>query len=268
MFPDLKVWLDHFEYHAQKPRRVPEHITNVLSPEEKQLIAGSIATFQLGEQSAGNSLRRAAQRFARKHDAPQLVRLTELLIREEQHHATLLREFMESHAMPLKHNDWTDHVFRRVRRLAGFELYLSVLVTAELIGNIYYRALEIATGCKRLRALCCMVVADELAHVGYESELLLTLRARRPAPVRGAVDFLHRAFLFAVAAVVWYTHRDVLRRARYRMSTFLRACHAQYSFYLGAPRSSVPPEGIVASACNHVRKLFTAGRSSPLLSKR
>jgi hypothetical protein len=235
MFPDLKVWLDHFEYHAQKTRRVPDNVADILWPDETRLIAKSIATFQLGEQSDGQSLLHAARRFAdKKPDRAHLVRIIELLIREEQHHAELLKEFMQSHDIPLAKSNWTDRIFRFVRRLGGFELYLSVLITAELIGNIYYRALEVSTGCKRLRALCCMMVADELAHIGFESELLLALRAKRSTPVRAAIKLTHHALMFAAACVVWYTHRDVLRRARYTMSTFVRACRAQYAFFLSS----------------------------------
>ena len=55
MLPNLKIWLNHFEYHAQHPRRVPAGLSDVLKPEERRLIARSISAFQLGEQSEGNA---------------------------------------------------------------------------------------------------------------------------------------------------------------------------------------------------------------------
>src|ERR1700677_4361999 len=142
---DLEIWLNHFEHHALRPRRVPHGLSDVLTRDEAQLIASSIATFQLGEQSDGRTLLRAAERFARTNEMPHLVRIVDLLIREERRHASLLRAFMQDHRIPLKSTDWTDRVFRRARRLAGLELHLSVLVSAELIGHVYYRALESAT---------------------------------------------------------------------------------------------------------------------------
>jgi hypothetical protein len=240
MFPDLKIWLNHFEYHAEHPRCIPDGLSNVLRPEERRLIADSIATFQLGEESDGGSLRWAAQRFGEAHGAPALSRITELLIREEQRHATLLRAFMGEHYILPKRRDWTDRVFRRVRRMAGFELYLNVLIAAELIGNVYYRALEVATGCQRLKVLCRTLVADELAHVGFESELLLALRASKPALTQSLSRITHRAFFNAAATVVWLTHRRVLRRAGYYMGSFLRACNAQYDFHLAPAPVKVP----------------------------
>ena len=89
---------------------------------------------------------------------------------------------MAAHGIPTRQHHWTDRVFRRIRKLAELEFSLGVLLTAELIGNVYYRALETVTECQRLRLLCRMMVADELAHIGFESDLLLSMRAQKPAP--------------------------------------------------------------------------------------
>ena len=240
MHLDLEIWLNHFEYHAQHPRVVPAGLADNLKPAERDLIANSIGTFQLGEQSEGATLLRAATRFARAHRSPRLVRIIELFVREEQRHAALLAEFMRDHGIPLRGHDWTDAVFRRVRRLAGFELYLHVLISAELIGNVYYRALEAATGCQRLRVLCRTLVCDELAHVGFESQLLLAVRARWPAVVRLPVRLAHRLFFAGTACVVWLTQRALLRAAGHDVRTFLRACMAQYAFYLDPAPAVLP----------------------------
>jgi hypothetical protein len=235
---DLEIWLNHFEHHALHPRWVPHGLSDVLRPDERRLIASSVATFQLGEQSEGRTLLRAAERFARAKQIPQLVRIVDLLIREEQRHATLLRVFMQDHRIPLKRADWTDRVFRFVRRRAGLQFYVSVLICAELIGNVYYRALETVTDCERLQVLCRTVVSDELAHVGFESQLLLMLRAQRAARPSALTRPAHRLFFAGTAAVVWLTHRSVLRRAGHSGRGFLRSCQAQYDFYLESVSTS------------------------------
>jgi hypothetical protein len=237
---DLEIWLNHFEYHALHPRCAAHGLSDVLRPDERELIANSLATFQLGEQSEGRSLLRAAERFA-AGQVPHLPRIIELLIQEEQRHAALLRAFMQDHRMPLKRNHWTDRSFRFLRRLAGLELYVSVLICAELIGNVYYRALESVTDCERLQVLCRTLVADELAHVGLESQLLFTLRAGRAARLRELTQAAHRIFFASTAAVVWLTHRSVLRSAGHSPRSFLRSCQAQYKFYL-------EPTGVLTSS--------------------
>jgi hypothetical protein len=248
MLTNLRVWLNHFEYHAEQPRGAAGGAANALRPEERRLIARSLATFQLGEQSDGSGLLRAACRFAATHGDELLPRITELFIREEQRHARLLREFMEEHGIPERRRHWTDGIFRRVRRLAGFELYLHVLITAELIGIVYYRALEAATGCQRLRVLCRALLADELAHIGYESELILGLRAQKPPALRTLLRLVHRVFYCAAACAVWLSHRNVLGHAGYTAAGFLRACLSQYAFHLD------PPPACAAAAAHSARR--------------
>ena len=247
MRTDLRIWLDHFEYHSQHRSTLPPGKVDELTPYERRLIAGSIATFQLGEQSEGRSLLSAAQRYEQTHDVQPLARVIAMIIAEEQHHAALLGGFMDQHGIPKKRRDWTDDVFRRVRRLAGFELHLSVLITAEMIGIVYYRALEAATGCRQLRALCHLLVADELAHVGFESDLLLTAQEQKGAIGRVASTLAHKAFFTGAALVVWFTHGRVLRGAGYRLRTYLRACAAQFAFYLESPPIKASTHAVAAS---------------------
>jgi hypothetical protein len=228
---DLEIWLNHFEHHALHPGCVPEGVSDVLRPNERELIASSIATFQLGEQSEGRTLLSAAERFCAGQE-PHLLRIIELLIREERRHASLLGSFMQDHGMALKRADWTDRIFRIIRRLAGLRFYVCVLICAELIGHVYYRALESATDCERLQVLCRTIVSDELAHVGFESQLLFALRTGRAARLGGLTRIAHRIFFATTAVVVWLTHRSVLRGAGHSGRSFLRACRAQYEFYL------------------------------------
>lgn len=253
MQTDLQVWLDHFLYHAGRRSPLPEGDNEGLTAYERRLIADSIATFQLGEQSEGRTLLQAAERFERAHGAEPLARIVQLFISEEQHHAALLGEFMDQHGIARKHSDWTDHVFRWARRLAGFELSTRVLITAELIGIVYYRALERATGCRQLQSLCRILVADELAHVGFESDVLKEIQARRAPVIRAAVALAHGAFLRAVSLVVWLTHRRVLRGAGHSLRTFRRACRDQYTFHLAGPILAARPVPCAESQASSLR---------------
>jgi hypothetical protein len=242
MLLPFNVWLEHFEYHANRVRSIPEDIPNILSPLERRLIGNSIACVQVAEQAQGGHLLRAAYRFAQQRDAAPVSRITELVIREQLQHGALLQNFMAGHDLPLKRTDWMQRIFCSLRRMGELELCLSVILTAELIGHVYYRALETATGCQRLRLLCRMLVADELAHVGFESDLLLAIRARRIGPLRFAVREAHRVFVTGSAAAVWFGHRRVLRAAGYGLFSFVTTCRAQYSFYLQPPRPTTARE--------------------------
>lgn len=207
----------------------------LLSAAERDRIGRSLAIFQLGEQSGGHTLLALARRQAARYRSPALVRITECFVREEQRHAATLLEFMQANGIARLERDWTDAVFRILRRLAGFELAVSVLVTAELVGLQYYRALLNSTGSKRLRAICSLFMQDEALHVAYESELLLALRARRIAPVRAAITLAHGALHVATACVVWIEHRRVLREAGYTAFGFVRTCANHFALYFVPP---------------------------------
>jgi hypothetical protein len=244
---DWGYWLDEFEGRVSRlvVARVPRN--SVLTRDERARIADSIGTFQLGEQSEGRTLLRFAREFGARHACPELGRVTELFIREEQHHAAQLREFMLAHGIALKKRNWTDSIFRQIRRLAGFETAVTILVTAEMVGFVYYRALARATQNTYLRTICRQMCADEAIHLRYEAQLLRTLRGSRPRWLRAAVELAHRTLLAAAARVVFREHRKVLEFAGYDARDFRRDCASLYRTVLAAPRVRAADPGLSRS---------------------
>lgn len=225
---DWNYWLEIFEARAPRlviHRQLP---ADCLSEEDRRRIAASIATFQLGEQSEGRTLLRFAEDFALEKNLPALPRVTALFIREEQHHAAQLKEFMVANGIALKRRSWTDSVFRAVRKLAGFEAAVTVLVTAEMIGFVYYRALARATDSPTLKTICRAMCADESLHLRYETQLLLTLRGDRGRIPRRLVEFAHRTLLVVSSRIVFHDHRRVLKHVGYDANTFRKDCQAIY----------------------------------------
>jgi hypothetical protein len=225
---DWKYWLAEFEARAPHLVMIPAPPGSRLTGDEKVRICASIATFQLGEQSEGRTLLRFAEEFGARHGCPEVAAVTALFIREEQHHAAQLREFMTLNGLPLKQRNWTDSVFRRVRKLAGFEASVTALVTAEMIGFVYYRALTRATDNAHLRAICRQMCADEAVHLRYEAQLLRTLRGTRAPWLRALVERAHRVFLGVTARVVFREHRAVLECAGHDARGFMRDCLSLY----------------------------------------
>jgi hypothetical protein len=223
---DWNYWLDLFgarAYQLEIRRPDPD---DRLNEAERTLIADSIATFQLGEQSEGRTLMEFAERFARRHGVARLPAITALFIREEQHHAAQLGAFMRANGIPLKRKNWTDSVFQRIRKLAGYEAAVTILVTAEMIGFVYYRALARATGSRTLKSICRQMCADESVHLRYETQLLMTLRGERGPVARRLVHGAHRLLLSASALVVFFDHRRVLRHVGYGWRGFHADCRA------------------------------------------
>jgi hypothetical protein len=225
---DWQYWLEVYESRVPQLVVAPVPRDSTLTAAEYERIAGSIATFQLGEQSEGRTLLRFAERFAARKRCPQLPRITTLFIREEQHHAAQLRTFMLAHGLPLKRRNWTDSIFRHIRKLAGYEAAVTILVTAEMIGFVYYRALARNTRNTYLRTICRQMCADEAVHLRYEAQLLRTLRGERPAWKRQLVEWMHRGFLDITARIVFREHRAVLAFAGHDLVSFRRDCATLY----------------------------------------
>jgi hypothetical protein len=235
MLQDLPIWLAHFRGQAAHPRVVPAGLDDTLSGRERRLIAQSIALFQLGESSQGTRLRAAVRRQCGAQDDHAFIEIFNLLIAEEQRHASLLRAFMQDHDIAMRERAFTDLAFRALRHSGTLEARLRILVTAEIIGIVYYRALEGVTDCRRLQILCRTIAADELAHVAFESQLLLRMRGGRHGIARLLACAWEQCVLGAAALVVFATHRRVLTSAGYGLFLFVRDCRAQYAFYLKWP---------------------------------
>ena len=229
---DFEIWTNHFEHHARHPRDLQTAPASRLSPDDRRHTAGSIATFQLGERFRGRLLPPVAERFARARGIGGLLRIVELLVREEQRHAALLLAYMTEQRIRIARADWSDPLLRRLSRRAGLEASLHVLISADLTAILCYRALEKATSCPRLRVLCRVLASDTLAHVGFESQLLLALRANRPSFDQARLRHAHRTVFIGTVGVAWLSHHRLLRRAGYGARSFLRACLSQYAFYL------------------------------------
>jgi len=144
----------------------------------------------------------------------------DIFIKEEQQHSRYLSAFMESQSIPLLEKHWLDTVFRRQRGLAGLELSLTVLVTAELIAVPYYRALRGATGSPILKLICTRILEDEASHLKFQAFMLARVPVARPAALRRTLGELHWLFLLGTIVVVWFEHREVFQAAGYNFRRF------------------------------------------------
>jgi hypothetical protein len=217
-------WKALFRARAARPDLPGWAHSDRLTPAERHLIGASLQQFQLGEGSAGGGLRRRAINSVLAKSDPDFVESVELFIREEQRHSRDLGRFLDREGIRRLERHWVDGVFRRVRKLAGLELCLRALVTAEIVAVPYYTALRGATRSPLLRSICERILADEGDHLCYQAFHLMRLRAsrRRCWPACEAVSW--RLFLWGTLAVVWREHGRVLAAGGYGWTRFRREC--------------------------------------------
>ncbi len=185
-------------------------------------MAGSVPTFQIGETGSGRHLLAAAARYVAVSGDEDYLAALRLFIAEEQRHGADLGRWLDLAGIPRVKRHWTNGVFRRMRQLAGLELMISLLLTAEVMAMVYYAALRKATHSIVLRRLCEQILKDEVAHIRFQSQRLSLLRRGRRKPLLYLTGAAHRVLFAATMLVVWRTHRAAFRAGGFDFRSFAR----------------------------------------------
>ena len=223
-----RYWRDYYLKNHENLRTIPWEFSDHLTAIEKKAIAKSIAEFQKGESSEGHHLYKRAREFSEMKKDPIFLEATRLFIQEEHRHAQILGRFMEENTIPKATSAWPDAIFRFLRHLGGLEQSIAVLITAEIIAQVYYPALMKATGNPVLKALCEQIIDDEDAHVEFQAKRLALLRMDRSKWLETPTRQAQRVLLFGTIIVVWFHHKPVFHRAKINFLKFWHQCWQRY----------------------------------------
>jgi hypothetical protein len=216
-------WAVLFSSRTEGRELLPWTHPRALTHSERRLVSGFIQQFQLGEGSDGSGLIRRGRTSRLAKLDPNFIPSLELFIKEEQRHSRHLADFLQREGVELLHQHWVDGVFRRLRKFAGLELCLRVLVMAEIVAVPYYTALERATGSALLRCICTNILMDEGDHLRFQAENLRGLQSSRRSIPSMELGFW-RVFQLATLLVVWREHGQVLRAGGYGWNSFRKEC--------------------------------------------
>jgi hypothetical protein len=222
-----RFWCLHFRVNRLTADNLPWTDAYELASRERSATQHSIRQFQLGEGSNGKRLLKRGLAHARAARDPDFLRALYLFVKEEQRHSSYLLRFMQAQKIPVLRRHWADSVFRVLRGLAGLELSLRVLVTAEIIAVPYYRALRDATNSPLLKAMSIRILADEAAHLRFQASMLSRLAPRRLQAMDWLIAGIHRVFLTGTSLIVWLGHRPVFLAAGYTCRQLLLEAHAE-----------------------------------------
>jgi hypothetical protein len=229
-------WLRYFETNSRQLLVIPWERGAEVSTEEAAAIASSVAEFQRGESGEGRRLIRYARSYAEESGDSDYIAAIRLFILEEQRHARDLARFLQINSLPLARASFADGVFRRLRHVVGtLEISIAVLITAELMAQVYYEALRAATRSTILQRLCEQILRDEERHVEFQAERLGILRAKRGAVPYLATLALQRLLLAGTCGVVWIVHRQAFRHGGFG---FRRMWKEAWSYFATAFRIS------------------------------
>src|SRR5713226_4925179 len=213
-------WYRHFLDKRNDTDSLPWREPYRLSTTELRLMGRSIQQFQLGEWARGRGFRRRAAGHAVLAADQSFLPALELFIAEEQGHSEMLGRFLDHEQIPRLTNEWTDDAFRRLRKLAGLELCVTVLVTAEVLAMPFYQALRDATRTNLLRSICVRILCDEAAHLNFQALTIGLARQPLSGRARAFRSRCHTQLFGATALLLWWQHRRVFRAAGWDFERF------------------------------------------------
>lgn len=205
-------WINHFEANTRLNHEMQLPETPCAMPEEiRAPLAASLATFQLGESGGGTRLRRYTRSIATLENLRGYQRAVDLFVVEEQSHAALLARAVTHLRGTLLEKQWTNSIFRWMRDLVNLEFNIQVLLTAELIAEVYFGLLALRCADPVVQKVAKKLLRDEMGHLAFQRDFLFErLKTLTPAAQRlWRCQF--QAIHLATAAVVSWDHRHCLR---------------------------------------------------------
>src|SRR5688572_5958907 len=208
---EFKDWKEYFLQNQNHFVDINIEDHDQISAEERAIISTSLQQFQRGESSEGRHLFAFAKEFA----DPEYLACIKLFIREEQRHAAVLASFMKKFQIPLIKAHWVDQVFRWLRKTGGVQNTVNILLIAEIIAKVYYRALHNATDSALLKKICLQILSDEEEHIRFQCDLLKICHSRQSRLTNFLIRNLQLFLMTGTALVVWWHHRRVLKPGGY-----------------------------------------------------
>jgi hypothetical protein len=201
------TWLTYFQNNRLNRPELDWSLALTLDDRLASVLATSLSHFQLGESGDGNHLLGKA---AKETNARHFECLT-LFIKEEQEHAQLLERLVLRFKGKLITSHWTDAVFCRLRHSLNLNWELQILLTAEIIGTVYYILMGRHTSDKLLSSICQKIVSDEEKHLQFHHDYFRILHQASSEQIKILWNWQFAVLLFLTASLAWMDHGSCLK---------------------------------------------------------
>ncbi len=227
---NFTAWSYHFRQSTNQKLNIDFSLDNDLEANELSRIWKALQLFEKGENSEGKHLIQKSRNMDAIVPDTNYGDALRYFIKEEQTHSFYLREFMRHHHIPLLKEHWLDKAFRWMRNLAGLELSIHVLVTAEFIAAVFYKVLKMNTSSQQLKTICDRILADEQYHIIFQSLALKVFADRRSYLLNTLIYILRTILLTGTCTLLYVQQRTLFRYAKKNFSWFLRNALKELKF--------------------------------------
>jgi len=180
----------------------------------------SLQRFQIGETGEGKHLRK----YARRTNDPKYVECIDLFIKEEQYHALVLAQMIQSMDGVLLTWHWSNLAFIGLRRMLGLKTELFILLIAEIIGKCFYNACAGSLENPRMRDAFSLIVLDEIAHLEFHCEFLHDQMKPFSHAIRQACYLVWSVLFLAACLVFIADHIRAFKAINISPRDFLNDC--------------------------------------------
>ena len=235
---NTQYWITHFEANSRHALKLPDGPCAL--PDAVRLpLARSLAVFQLGESGGGTRLRRYARKIAPMERFRGYQRALDLFVAEEQGHSELLGRVVDHLGGTRLARQWSNSVFRSLRVLVNLEFNIQVLLTAELIAEVYYGTLHLRCEDPVVRAMARKILRDEMKHLRFQREFLSERAGTFSDVQRRLWEAQFRVIHMVTSWVVAWDHRACLLAIGSSPAKFRRASADAMGRFMRRFRASV-----------------------------
>ena len=222
---NTQYWINHYEANTclNDTMKLPDEPC-VLPEAIRAPIARSLAVFQLGESGGGTRLKRYAKVIAPLTQFTGYQRAIDLFVAEEQSHAALLGRLIEHLKQPPLQKQWTNSIFRWARNLVNLEFNIQILLTAELVAEVYFGLLYLRCADPAVKQVSHKLLRDEMKHLEFQRQFLAERLQEFSPALRHLWCLQFRLIHRFVAAVVSWDHRDCLKAIEVSPAAFRSRC--------------------------------------------
>lgn len=218
-------WINHFQTNTRRNDSMQLPACPSELPDAIRLPLGrSLAIFQLGESGGGSRLKRYARQITPLDQFAGYQRAIDLFVAEEQSHAALLGRLLGHLRIPMLKKQWTNSIFRWLRNLVNLEFNIQVLLTAELVAEVYFGMLYLRSSDAAVCQVSHKLLRDEMKHLEFQRQFLAE-RLQELTPAARALWRVQFRLIHRIsAAIVSWDHRTCLRAMQVTPADFRSRC--------------------------------------------
>jgi hypothetical protein len=223
-------WLSYFQSNKESRINISFAKHNSIPASTRAPLIWTLQRFQIGETGEGNHLRK----YARMTNDPDYEQCIDLFIKEEQYHALVLAQMIQSMDGVLLTWHWSDLAFIGLRRMLGLKTELLILLIAEIIGKCFYNACANNLKNSRFSDAFSLIVLDEIGHLEFHCEFLRDEMKPLPPIAKKICYFAWCVLFFSACLVFIVDNMRALEAINVSPRNFLNDCSS--TFYRAAVR--------------------------------